>query len=242
MAALCGDINTIVDVGASDGRWSEGVRACWPNANYLLIEAQDIHRSAHLLHMPRHGHGLSLSTPRRASTSARFTLTRATRFGGEACAAPFANHNATLPCTTIDTELEQRGLPGPYLIKLDTHGHEREILRGAERGLGNAGLVVIEAYNFAKPNRMYFWQLLRAHGREAFAPRVSPILLCPGRHAVADDLCFMPRTNVCFDRAEYDRSVGGLKPSATASTKQALKLRAKALPCSMQARRLIRPR
>ncbi len=202
LAALCGEINTIVDVGASDGRWSEGVRACWPNANYLLIEAQDIHRSALAAY--------ASSRPRTFVVNAaasehvgQIHFDTSNPFGGEASAAPFVSHNATLPCTTIDTELEQRGLPGPYLIKLDTHGHEREILRGAERGLGNAGLVVIEAYNFAKPNRMYFWQLCALMEERGFrtAGLAEPLMTVEGV-LWQMDLCFMPRTNVCFDRAE----------------------------------------
>ena len=33
--------------------------------------------------------------------------------------------------TTIDHEIGAYGLPGPYLIKLDTHGYEAPILCGA---------------------------------------------------------------------------------------------------------------
>src|SRR6516164_124386 len=39
-------------------------------------------------------------------------------------------------------------LPGPYLIKLDTHGYEVPILCGATETLRNTNLLVIETYNF----------------------------------------------------------------------------------------------
>jgi FkbM family methyltransferase len=202
MAQLCGDINTIVDVGASDGRWSEGVRACWPNANYLLVEAQDVHRSALAAYASSRPRTFVVNAAASDHVGHIHFDTR-NPFGGEACAAPFASHDATLPCTTIDTELKQRALQGPYLIKLDTHGHEREILCGAEGALCNAGLLVIEAYNFAKPNRMYFWQLCALMEERGFrtAGLADPLMSTEGVLRQMD-LCFMPRTNVCFDRPE----------------------------------------
>src|ERR1700730_15699226 len=42
----------------------------------------------------------------------------------------------------------QYSLPGPYLIKLDTHGYEVPILCGATETLRNTNLLVIETYNF----------------------------------------------------------------------------------------------
>jgi FkbM family methyltransferase len=50
--------------------------------------------------------------------------------------------------TTIDHEIGAHCLPDPYLIKLDTHGYEIPILRGAAETLRNTNLLVIETYNF----------------------------------------------------------------------------------------------
>ena len=50
--------------------------------------------------------------------------------------------------TTIDHEIGASSLPGPYMIKLDTHGYEVPILLGAKETLRKANLVVIETYNF----------------------------------------------------------------------------------------------
>ena len=47
---------------------------------------------------------------------------------------------------TIDALVAERSLPRPYLIKLDTHGHELEILRGAAEALAGTDVLVIEAY------------------------------------------------------------------------------------------------
>jgi len=39
-------INTVVDIGASDGRWTKECLKQFPKANYLLIEAQQAHENA----------------------------------------------------------------------------------------------------------------------------------------------------------------------------------------------------
>src|SRR5438045_994862 len=38
-------INTVVDIGASNGMWSESVMLHFPEAKYLLVEAQEVHEA-----------------------------------------------------------------------------------------------------------------------------------------------------------------------------------------------------
>ena len=40
------EIGTVIDIGASDGRWSGVCAKHYPDAHYLLIEAQDLHEEA----------------------------------------------------------------------------------------------------------------------------------------------------------------------------------------------------
>jgi len=40
------EIGTVIDIGASDGRWSDVCAKHYPDAYYLLIEAQDPHEEA----------------------------------------------------------------------------------------------------------------------------------------------------------------------------------------------------
>jgi FkbM family methyltransferase len=58
------------------------------------------------------------------------------------------NNYIVVPVTTIDVEVENRKLKGPFLIKLDTHGFEVPILEGASKSLEQANAVIIEVYNF----------------------------------------------------------------------------------------------
>lgn len=202
MAALAGPVGSVIDVGASDGRWTDSVRSLWPDAHYVLVEAQSVHFDALDRYARAHPrtHVVKAAASDHAGT---IHFNAANPFGGEACETAFAAHDVTLPCTTLEQEVLSRSLPGPYVIKLDTHGHEREILHGAERLVASAALIVIEAYNFAKPNRMFFWQLCELMVERGF--RVASLadpLLAPDGVLRQMDLCFLPKDNKGFDRIE----------------------------------------
>jgi hypothetical protein len=62
--------------------------------------------------------------------------------------------------TSIDSEVERLQLPGPYLIKLDTHGVEVPILEGALKTLQDTTILIIECYNFSTPLPcLSFWAM-----------------------------------------------------------------------------------
>jgi FkbM family methyltransferase len=46
---------------------------------------------------------------------------------------------------TLDSILETRSLPPPYLLKIDVDGAELDVLRGASQALKNTSVVIIEA-------------------------------------------------------------------------------------------------
>ncbi len=53
-----------------------------------------------------------------------------------------------VPAITIDNLCAERNTKPPYLIKIDTQGAELEVLKGAERVLGESELVIIEVSLF----------------------------------------------------------------------------------------------
>jgi hypothetical protein len=69
-------------------------------------------------------------------------------FGGQASYTPYPVNNLEIQVTTLDHETSSRNLPGTYLLKLDTHGFEVPILRGATSVLKETEVIVIECYNF----------------------------------------------------------------------------------------------
>lgn len=141
-------IGSIIDVGASTGLWSSKALPFFPNARYLLIEAQ------------AHVHGAGLARFCAAHPNTEYMLAAAgprcgtihfdatDPYSGQASETPYPANNIEVPVTTIDHEVAKRRLPPPYLIKLDTHGFELPILEGAAAALPRTHLLIVEVYNY----------------------------------------------------------------------------------------------
>jgi FkbM family methyltransferase len=140
-------IGTVIDIGASNGMWSEVCERHFPDAKYLLVEAQQAHETslkAYSATRPNVEYLISAA----GDGLGTIKFDDADLFGGVATHTSAEWAKATVPLTTIDHEIGGRSLPGPYLVKLDTHGFEREILDGAAETLSSTNLLVIETYIF----------------------------------------------------------------------------------------------
>ena len=140
------EVGTVIDIGASNGAWSGSAMKVFPNARYLLIEAQGVHEP-------------QLKSFTAAHANAEYVLKAAGEKPGTVffdASDPFAGQASgkaapglvELPVTSVDDEIASRALPGPYLLKFDVHGFELPILRGAQSALANTNLLVMECYNF----------------------------------------------------------------------------------------------
>jgi FkbM family methyltransferase len=144
-------VNTVIDIGASDGRWSKMCMSLIKDANYLLIEAQE-------------GHKNKLEQFKTENNNAEFIIAAAGKkegfiyfnnddlFSGSASETPFEKDCIQVPVISIDNEVKKRNLKSPFILKLDTHGFEVPILEGALETLKKAELVIIETYNFKLTN------------------------------------------------------------------------------------------
>lgn len=141
-------VTTVVDVGASNGSWTELAMRCWPTATYLLIEAQRAPHEAALARLKLRQQNLDYVLAAAGSRVGTIHFDASDAFSGRAYEGPAPGNDIEVPVTTIDHETQGRRLAGPYLVKLDTHGFEVEILRGASNVLADAALLVIEVYNF----------------------------------------------------------------------------------------------
>ena len=140
-------ITTVIDVGASDGSWSHQCMQYFPNCNYLLIEAQQSHENSLKQFCTQHGNSQFIVAAA-GETSGKIFFNANDPFGGQASYKPFATNNIEVPVISIDHEIKARKLEGPYLIKLDTHGFEVPILKGASATLKQTEAIIIECYNF----------------------------------------------------------------------------------------------
>lgn len=198
-------IETIIDVGASDGRWSLVAREAFPKAFCLLIEAQDGHKKALERLKGRESH-IDYVIAAAGDRNGTVFFNADDLFGGLASATPVGNNCITVPMVTVDEEISRRALSPPFLLKLDTHGFELPILEGAKKTLASASMVIIETYNFKLTNdSLKFHEMCAFMEIKGFScvDLVQPMHR-PGDQALWQmDLVFIPSENAVFSSNNY---------------------------------------
>jgi FkbM family methyltransferase len=194
----------VIDVGASTGIWSRLAMSQFPLAHYLLIEAQPVHAGALEFFASEHDNArVELTAAGPYNGTIRFDATDP--FAGRASEAAGGPHSIEVPVATIDTLVERHDLPAPYCLKLDTHGFETPILRGALRTLAQTNLVVMECYNFRLPDALLFHEMCRHMGELGFrCIDLVDQMYRPGDLAFWQaDLFFAPDSDPVFEHNEY---------------------------------------
>jgi len=151
--------HTVVDIGASNGCWTESLMKYFPQCEYLLVEAQPLHEAALVDFVSKHNNAqFVLAAAGEAKGEIFFEA--GDPIGGQASYVAYPANNIVVPVTTVDDEIRSRGLPGPFLLKFDTHGFEVPILNGAAQTLSDTEVIVMECYNFnLAPECLLFYQM-----------------------------------------------------------------------------------
>jgi len=161
---------TVVDVGASDGRWSAMAMDRWPLARYLCIEADARHYEALGAFCDARGAKMCAAMAGEQVGVGNFASSPTDPFGGAGADTP-TPMTAQVPSTTVDRAVGTHGMHGPYLLKLDTHGYELQILRGAAHVVNEACALVVEVYACKlQPGALHFWELCSALHLWGFLP------------------------------------------------------------------------
>ncbi len=139
---------TIIDVGVHTG--TQELMAAFPKVRHLLIEPEAAHAEAIARNYANIPHefvaaaasdrdGEAVLTSEHRGESAEVTHSRFLDDG--------TNAGAGLPVrlATLDTLVAEAQCEGPFFLKIDTDGHEMEVLGGAKETLKQAAVVVIEA-------------------------------------------------------------------------------------------------
>jgi FkbM family methyltransferase len=133
-------------LGAGSGADTIAIRqALCPDADLLMIEAQDSHRAALTAacqNRPRTA--FEICAAAREDGVVRFAAT--TAVGGSVVEG--ADAGTAVPARALDSLAAERGWTGPCFLKFDTHGVEVDILEGATAVLQRTTLVMMEVYNF----------------------------------------------------------------------------------------------
>jgi FkbM family methyltransferase len=141
------DIATIIDLGAAKGAWSSMARTVWPNAHAHMIEANYYWERELFTLTKAPGYSYEIACAGPTKGEGYFMFSESDPYGGAGAEA--GTPGATrVPQVTVDSQCAEKNLKGPYLVKFDTHGFEREIIQGALETLKQTSLIVIEAYNY----------------------------------------------------------------------------------------------
>jgi FkbM family methyltransferase len=140
-------ISSVIDIGASDGRWSRKTMAHFPNAKFLAVEPL-VERSAALQQLKDERPNFDFAIAAAGSGAVKeVTLNVSPDLDGSTVDG-HAGEARRVRSATLDELIAEHDLPGPHLVKFDTHGFEDEILRGAEKTLAHTSVIIMEVYNF----------------------------------------------------------------------------------------------
>jgi len=148
-------IETIIDIGASDGSWSKAARKFWPESRVLLIEGNPQWREA--LQKFTHEEAkaeYALAAAGPADGAVALFHVPTDQFSGVVVAHETAG-SFRVSQISVDAEIQRRGLHGRFLLKFDTHGFEAEILVGASATLSSTDIIVMEMYLFQSPEKRF---------------------------------------------------------------------------------------
>ncbi len=200
------DIRTILDVGGSNGTWSRPLLALYPSAGCVLFEPQAVHFEQQDVFARDHPGRVTLVRKAVGSEEGRTYFHVGDSLGGALLASPGPDA-AEFPMTSIDASVKELAPEAPYLLKLDTHGCEGDILHGAVATLPLCSALVIEAYAHRfRHDMMLFWELCERLAGLGF----RPVRIFDAEHRKLDgalwqfDILFVPSTWPGWKVASFD--------------------------------------
>lgn len=140
-------LKTIIDIGASDGKWSLTAMKIFPNASFIAIEPLQ-ERAAALENIKQKYANFDYELcVAGESDLEQITLNVSDDLDGSTVDGTDGEPRQVFT-KTIDTIVSEKKLEGPFLLKFDTHGYEIPILNSAQETLRMTDVIIMEVYNF----------------------------------------------------------------------------------------------
>lgn len=151
---------TIIDVGAAEGKWTLQALKVWNSSVYVLFEPLQERENA-LSALKKKYKNIQIVNKAAGNFKKEIDFYVTEDLDGSGFSENGTNASLRkIHTTSIDEEIKNLNLKGPYLIKLDTHGYEIPILEGAKETLKDTKLLIIECYGFQiGPNSLLFWEM-----------------------------------------------------------------------------------
>jgi FkbM family methyltransferase len=141
-------VRSIIDIGASDGSWSVNVMRTFPRASFLAVEPLRERQGALETLKQKHANFDYLLCVAGDKDAGEATLVVSEDLDGSTVDGSQGGKTRIVPSRTIDSIVAEKDLPGPFLLKFDTHGYEVPILLGAKDTLAKTNVIIMEVYNF----------------------------------------------------------------------------------------------
>lgn len=205
----------ILDIGAYKGEWSTMVRPIFPEAEILMLEAQE-ERIPDLEMTKRNLGGqidyrISLLGAEHRENVV-FNKYPNAPTGNSVLTSWKGGNKLQVSCTmrTVDAILAEAKKPSPDLIKLDVQGYELEVLKGAARSLPKAQAVLMEVslIDTYQNNPLLHDVTGFMHERGFVTYDIGAIMRRPLDQALTQlDMIFLPKYSALIQSKEY--GVGG---------------------------------
>jgi FkbM family methyltransferase len=161
-------INTVIDIGASDGRWSNNIMHIFPQSKFFLIEANNVHKNG-LEEFKNKNKNVEYILAAAGDELGQIYFDNTDPFGGVAMHEKLEGNFISVPVVTVDHCVCKNEFSGPFLLKLDTHGFEIPIFNGASKILKDTSIIIVEAYNFKiAKDSLLFWEMCEYLNKEGF--------------------------------------------------------------------------
>jgi len=203
--------NTVIDVGAAIGSWSVTAKSIWQHASFLMVEPLS-ERVEDLEKLTRSTPGFHYASVAAGKEKGQvtFTVSDDDLFGAgvarNAESSSTSNGLRQVTVNSLDNEIRDRNLPGPYLVKLDTHGFELPILEGCVKILPEVNAFIIECYGFQiADGSLLYWEMCQHMDRLGFRTfDVVDILHRPADNSFWQfDIFFIRKDHPVFNHSSY---------------------------------------
>jgi FkbM family methyltransferase len=207
LAKRAGPIATVVDIGASNGRWSEMSMKLFPQARFIGVDPL-VEREPQLKRLkertPQFDYILCVAGNKDNET-VELAITEdldGSTIGGAGIVRKVPSHS-------IDEIIRVKKCAGPFILKFDTHGFEVPILKGAAKTMENTRYIVMEVYNYRHVEGTLLFHemcsLLDGMGFRCFNmadPLQRPLDGCLWQM----DLFFARKDDACFRDSNFRRT------------------------------------
>lgn len=146
------ELKTVIDVGAATAAFTLACHQVFPDARYLLVEPLEENRAA-LEAAKNKIPGLEYVISAAGEAPGEVTIHVHEDLVGSSLYLEDEDSDVNgvprkVAVVALEPLARERGLEGPFLIKVDVQGAELDVLRGAERVLAEAEYVLLEVSLF----------------------------------------------------------------------------------------------